>query len=275
MLYNKRMEQVFSYSTTAQIDARLYNDILAREERIEKICIIAYIILLIIFRGWIGYWLKFGLAIPKQIDYKPININAEPIQINYTPEQQKEKTFTYRTLQDNKEIELIPQAHYIINGKVLSYQYDISNNQIRFFDSAALYDLALSWGKLSDKTLFNDYFECYNQKNKVTGSRLFWLEPKAFEPPFSNDYVKTHWSQSNIIPANRNIMAALLKLKHWNLVQIEGDLVDLKYNRPGKFALTHATSLSRADDNSTICRGNGPGEVIYVTKIKIGNFVYQ
>lgn len=66
------MNEIFNESTTAQIDAKLHSDILKHEDNIEKICIIIYFILLFLFRGWIGYWLKFGVAIPYKFESKPV-----------------------------------------------------------------------------------------------------------------------------------------------------------------------------------------------------------
>ena len=117
------MGEIFNDSTTAQIDARLHRDILAHEDRIEQIVIIVIILLIIIFRGWILYWLKFGVAIPSTIELKPINVIEEPIQTNYTPEVQEQKTFTYKSLINNNTMELIPQAHYKLSGTVVAFNH--------------------------------------------------------------------------------------------------------------------------------------------------------
>lgn len=266
------MEQVFNYTTTAQIDARLYKDILEHEDNIEKTCIIIYLILLFIFRGWVWYWIKFGVAIPSSYETKPINITIDPIQKNYTKEEQEKRTFTYKSLINKNKIELIPQAHYKLSGSVVAYNHDFIFTD-SFFDSAALYDLGASWGKLGNKDFYNKYFSSYSQKNEITGSRILWTEFKSLNRPVSIEYATSHWSHSHIVPANRNIMAAFLKLKEWDKIQIEGELVDMKYYRTGKLPLTYKTSLARSGANDD--RGNGTCETIYVTKIRVGNFVYK
>lgn len=274
MLYNIKMEQVFSYSTTAQIDARLYNDILANEERIEKTCIIIYLILLFIFRGWIGYWLKFGVAIPSKYDNTQINTDLEPIQINYTKDEQKNRTFTYKSLINNKKVNLIPQAHYELSGLTVAYNYTFLFKE-SFFDSTALYDLGSAWGKLGEKDFYDTYFTSYSAKTEITGSRVLWTEFKTQETPVSAKYAISHWAHSHIIPANRNIMAAMLKIKKWDIVQLEGELVDIEYITPNGKKLVYSTSLSRTDSGKEGDRGNGSCETIYVTSVKIGNYIYK
>ena len=99
-------------------------------------------------------------------------------------------------------------------------------------------------------------------------------EVDDFLDELTEDYEKSHWSHSHIIPANRNIMAAFLKIKKWDKVTIEGELVDIEYTDRFNFTQKYKTSLSRTD-NGTEGRGSGPAEIIYVTKVKIGNKVYK
>ena len=55
------MSEIFNDKTTAEIDAKLHRDILKHNLNIEKISIGLVILLMILFRGWIFYWLKFVL----------------------------------------------------------------------------------------------------------------------------------------------------------------------------------------------------------------------
>lgn len=268
------MNQYFSYTTTPQIDARLYRDILDNEDKIIKICIIVFFILIFLFRGWIGYWLKFGIAIPTKFDNTPINTNIDPIQKNYTIEEQKNKTFIYKSLINDKQIKLIPQAHYQLSGLTVAYNYNFVFKQ-SFFDSAALYDLGSSWGKLGDRNFYDSYFSSYSAKTEITGSRVLWTEFKTRQRPVTIEYATSHWAHSHIIPANRNIMAALLKIKKWDNVQIEGELVDMEYTNPRGKIFEYYTSMSRTDTGSSGDRGNGSCELVYVTSVKIGNVIYQ
>ncbi len=268
------MKDVFSYVTTAQIDAKLHRDVLAHEDNMEKVYIIIFIIVLFCIRGWVGYWLKFGVAIPSGFTAHKIDVSKDPIQIDYSQEEQKQKTFTYKSLINHNEIEIIPQAHYELSGSVVTsnHVFIFTNN---FFDSAALYDLGASWGKMADKKFYNKYFSSYSSKNEATGSRILWTEFKTRNRPVTLEYATSHWSHSHIVPANRNIMAAMLKLKDWDKVKIEGELVDMKYYRKYyRDVLEYRTSLSRTDDEQSN-RGNGSCETIYVTSVQIGNAIYK
>ncbi|MBQ8458903.1 hypothetical protein IJ541_02240 [bacterium] len=266
-------KKVFQYASTANIDANLYHDILAHEDKVEKICIVILIVLIYVFRGWIGYWLNFGVAIPSGIDMTPINVSGNPIQTDYTNDEKVRKTFTYKSLINDHKMEIIPQAHYVLPGVAVAYNHDFLFIS-EFFDSAALYDLGTSWGKLADKETFKKYIKVYSQKVEMTGSRrLNWTWKP--DTPFDGYYINSHISHSHLIPANKNIMSALLKIKVWDKVEIEGELVDMKYKKPGHpFPIEYHTSLSRTDIDSS-SRGSGACETVYVTKVRIGNVVYK
>ncbi len=266
------MDEVFSYITTAKIDAKLNKDVLAHEDKLEKILIIVFCLLLFMFKGWIGYWLRFGVAIPSEYTMSPINIYSEPIQTDYTKEQVEQKTFTYVSLINNYNITLKPQAHYELSGSVAVRTYgSIFVNG--FFDSAALYDLGATWGKLADKRFYTKYLKSYSDK-AYSGTRILYTRYKLYPAPVSDEYIQSHFSHSHIIPANRNVMAALLKIKNWDKVKIEGELVDMEYVSPGNYIYQYYTSLSRTDTNDS-SRGSGTGEIVYVTKVQIGHCIYK
>lgn len=267
------MNEIFNDYTTAQIDAKLHQDILNNEDKIEKICIICFFILLFLFRGWIGFWLKFGVAIPSKFEIKPINTAEEPLQINYTKEEQAQKTFIYKSLINKTKTTIIPQAQYKISGLTITYNHSFgfSNN---FYNQAILYDHGAAWGELGKKSFFENYYECSYEKSSLSGFRYIRTAHKAFKPPVTEEYEQSHWAHSHIIPKNRNIMAALLKIKKWDKVTLEGELVDIEYTDRFNYTQKYKTSLSRTD-NGTEGRGSGPAEIIYVTKITIGNKVYK
>lgn len=264
---------IFNESTTAQIDAKLHRDVLLHEEKVEKFVIIVTLILMFIFRGWILYWLKFGIAIPSGIASKPINVVAEPLQTNYSPEVMKNKTFTYKSLINKNQMELIPQAHYELSGRVVAFNHDFLIVG-KFFDSAALYDLGVSWGDLADSKVFKKYFKIYSDKIEITGSRRLSWSWRS-DTPYSPEYISSHISHTHIIPANKNVMAAMLKLKLYDKVKVEGELVDMKfYDSRYSQSLEYRTSLSRTDTDAS-SRGNGACETLYVTRVQIGNFIYK
>ena len=93
--------------------------------------------------------------------------------------------------------------------------------------------------------------------------------------PYSEEYIISHLSHTHIIPANRNIMAAMLKFRDYQDFKLEGELVDMtaKDTRENKIYM-YKTSLSRTDTDRT-SRGFGACETMYVTKVQIGNKVYE
>lgn len=257
------------YNTTEkeEIDIKLEREWSAQQKRKNLFFIIVIIVVLFFARGSILFWLKFSFAIPSGYETSVIDVSKDPIQINYSEKQKENRKFEYKSLINGHNIYMYPQAKYKIAGIAVAYNYSFFIRN-EFFDSAALYDLGLSWGKIGDKKFYQKYFECYSQKNEMTGARVLWTKVKTREMPVTLDYINTHFSHSHLVPANRNIMAALLKIKRWDKVEIEGELVNMRYYTKNKEMYTN-TSLSRSDT------GLGACETIYVTKVKIGNTIYK
>lgn len=70
-------------------------------------------------------------------------------------------------------------------------------------------------------------------------------------------------------------MAALLKIKKWDKVEIEGILIDMEYVNKKGVKSYYKTSISRLDSNRNGDRDYGACETIYATKVKIGNRIYK
>ena len=267
------MDTDFYHLQTANIEAKLHKDLLAHEDKVVRIIIIVAFILIYMFRGAIGYWLKFGIAIPSSMDFTPIPVQSEPVQIDYNDAQRVRKVFTYKSLINSNQILMKPQAHYVLSGVVIAYNRDFMFKS-EFFDSAALYDLGTAWGQMSDKELFQKYVRVYSDKVELTGARRLNWRFRS-DMPVSIAYATSHISHSHIIPANRNIMAGFLTIKVWDQVQVEGELVDMNYSSTKRRAkYSYYTSMSRGDiDESS--RGSGACESIYVTKLRVGSRVYE
>ncbi len=268
------MSEVFNNKTTAEIDAKLHRDILKHNSNIEKFSIGLVILLMFLFRGWIFYWLKFGIAVPTNFSNKSISVLQEPIMKSYSPEVQREKTFEYKSIIKNHSFaQLIPQAHYEISGRVI-----LESNEIypgKYFDSVAAYNLGLTWGKtISEPKFFKKYLDAYEEKDHISGMRNIYWRWYSFIP-LKSDYIQSHISQIYIIPANQNILAALLKLKKFNEVKIDGELVDVNFKNPeSSQPISYYTSLSTSDLGTT-GRGSGSSEIMYVTTVQIGKFIYK
>ena len=76
------------------------------------------------------------------------------------------------------------------------------------------------------------------------------------------------------MPANRNVMAALLKIRNWDKIEIEGELIDMQFTSKSGYIQNYRTSMSRTDSDWGD-RGNGSCETVYVKKVKIGKFIYE
>lgn len=256
-----------------EIDDKLEADIVKHKKRKMKITIISALVFLFIFRGALTYWLKFSIAFPSGHTAEKINIMQEPVQKNYNLAEQKQKTFIYQSLINTNKVKMIPQAHYVLSGRAVAINHDFLFIS-KFFDSVALYDLGTAWGGMTDKKLYNKYLKVYSLKTELTGARrLHWSWNEGI--PYSSDYISSHLSHTHIIPANRNIMAAMLKLKKFEDFKIEGELVDMVYYDKSKNKeFNYHTSLSRKDSDIT-SRGSGSCETMYVTKVQIGKKIYK
>ena len=264
----------YNQGTIDQIDEKLERELREHQRRIKIYIIIGVFFFLFLFRGTISFWLKFAIAIPSGYDSTRIDVTSEPVQINYSDAKKQLRQFEYKSLLNGNQIQIYPQAKYKISGLVVAYnKYFIFRNE--FFDSAALYDIGLGWGKLGEKNFYNKYFESYSQKNELTGARVLFTRAKTRNLPVGMDYAKNHFSHSHIVPANRNIMAALLHIRKWDNVEIEGELVDMRYRNKSGREEYYSTSLSRDDGGARGDRGNGSCETIFVTKVKNGHFIYK
>lgn len=262
----------FYQSSTAEIDAKLALDTLRHKEKRDKNTIIAILVVLFLFRGFFSYWIKFGKPVAAKAPAQEISVNNDPIQINYSNEEQNKKRFVYTSLLNKHKITIIPQAHYELSGLVVALNHNFWFKD-DFFDSAALYDLGVAWGAIGKKEIYSKYFKSYSAKTEATGSRVLWTESKI-PNSFTRGYVNSHFSHSHIVPANKNIMAALLKLKKWDIVKIDGELIDMEYMSRG-IPQSYQTSMTRTDIGMDGDRGNGSCETIYVTKVQIGNKIYR
>lgn len=258
-----------------ELDEKLEEDIKKYNKTRTFYILFASLLVMFLFRGTLLFYMNFSIPIPTGIDMHPMMTEYEPIQINYPNEKRKVDTFKYRTLLNkNKIIEITPKAKYHIAGLVVAYNYSFFIRN-EFFDSAALYDIGIAWDKLADKNFYRKYFEAYSQKNEMTGARILWTRAKTNNiPGFGTDYTKWPYSHTHVIPATRNVMAALLSLNTWDKVEMEGYLINMKYIAKNNLIYTSKSSMSRNDPPAGD-EGNGSCEQMYVTKVKIGHLVYE
>lgn len=234
-----------------------------------KICLI--LVILIIFNSILGDILfRFKYSFPKisATSTQKINTSNSPIQINL--ENQK-----YIKAYGEKGLyALSPQAQYSISGLVVTkntnfWFRDIMRNK---FDDICLMDLGIVWGDLTnDKKKLYKHWKFKSHKTLGQSRRLEWRTKPPHNSPWTLNYVSSHISHTHIIPANRNVMAGLLKIKKNDIVKLDGYLVDIYTD---KSELIAKTSLSRTDTDPT-SRGFGACEDMYVIQVQIKDKIYK
>lgn len=124
-------------------------------------------------------------------------------------------------------------------------------------EALAPLDLCVVWGKMTSP----QYLECLSFEQGVRVCQVIYLSTC----PFEESYLDTHFTNIHVIPGNENILKALKTIKKDQKVILEGFLVNIY--RDG--VLYMKTSVSRTDSVGTTC------EILYVTKLRIGDTVYE
>lgn len=139
------------------------------------------------------------------------------------------------------------------------------------FDDLFLMDIGIAWGEIATKE-YVEQFLSFKSIKTLGGARQLETKLKNYSSlPHSVDYISNHISHTHLTPATVNVMGALLKIKKYDVVKIDGYLVDIYTDKGETVALT---SLSR-DDNTATSRGYGSCEDLYVKQVQIGDKVYR
>ncbi len=192
---------------------------------------------------------------PKEsrIDDAPIDPKTDPVQINLP---QNNAAFFIKKV-DGVNALITPLADYKISGRVVSKRHYYKN----WLSKLSPVDLALAWGELSSKKYdsqisywHSDRYYSYRAKGSFEG------DPRD---------IGTHSANEHLVPANRNLAKALKSIKKNEIVEITGQLVNIEWMDEKKGAQNYTTSLTRDDTGAGAC------EVIYVTRVKIKNKVFE
>lgn len=235
-----------------------------------KACLIFFII--IIFNSILGdilFRTKYSFPKISTTSQEIINTNNAPVQINL--ENQK-----YIKAYGEKNIyALQPMAKYSISGLVVTkntnfWFRDIMRNS---FDDICLMDIGIVWGDLAkNKNRLHKYWKFKSHKTLGQSRRLEWRSKVPYEEMYWElGFVSSHISHTHLIPANANVMGALLKIKRNDIVKLDGYLVDIYTDKSETVA---KTSMSRTDTDPT-SRGSGACEDMYVKQVQIGNKIYK
>ncbi len=205
-----------------------------------------------------------------------IDAHKEPVQT----EPSSKQPFVF-TAENNEKYTVIPMADYDISAMVVAKNTNVWLRGLMnsSFDNIALIDFGLLGGELADaEALKHVRFRSKKILNSARELRPMpaygrsWRDVDSYlqSRGLSFDYFGSHMSHIHVIPANDNVMSALMKLKKKDLVRFEGYLVDLEYGNGSR----SRTSLSRNDTNPT-SRGNGACEVMYVKSVQLKNRIYE
>lgn len=196
-----------------------------------------------------------------------IDVTKDPVQIDL-----REKQFV-KARGEKQRFVLKKQAEYSISGIVTAKNTNFFlRNVLRSnFDDICLMDIGLAWGKIADKDYIKKYLKFKSTKTLGFSRQLETRCKNCYEMPVSWSYTTTHISHTHLIPASINVMKALLTIKKYDHVKLDGYLVDIYTDKNEEVALT---SMSREDTNST-SRGYGSCEDLYVKQVQIGSKVYK
>ncbi len=193
-------------------------------------------------------WLNQAEGSPAmELDY--LDIARDPLQEDSIQEALPVLKFgKYKLIMSSK-------AKYTIDGKLVSkkrYSHGVMNR-------LAPYDFALAWGDLPQ---YLDQIK-FKQTSRFC---LFFLKKDA---TVAVKYVEEHMSNNHLIPASKNIKKAMRKARKRDSIRIEGHLVNVQVSSNGRVISSWNSSVSREDT------GNGACELIYVTRLRIDDIVYE
>jgi hypothetical protein len=192
-----------------------------------------------------------GAPAPSDYDSTAIDPSAEPVQ---------------ETAEDVKPIiierngwrfDITPRASYSIQGEVLSKKNYYSGTPAVISPC----DFALVFGELYTSNLYKDI--SWSQSG-----RWYWWQYGASFPRQDDKFIARWSSNTHIIPANDNLKKAAKSVDEGDLVVLEGYLVSIDGKNDGETYFWNS-SLARTDT------GDGSCEVLYLTKIRIGEKVYE
>lgn len=199
-----------------------------------------------------------------------INTQGMPIQNNIPKDEQVSIT---RSSDKNNIFVLKPQAEYILSGLVVAKNTNFFLRDVLYsdFDEICIMDLGIVWGEIATKQYVNRHLKFRSVKTLGFARQLQYRAKNYNTLPHEWSYISSHLSHTHIIPANSNVTKALVKIKPYDIVKLEGYLVDIYKENGETVALT---SLSRFDENNT-SRGYGACEDMLVTSVQIGNKIYK
>ncbi len=161
---------------------------------------------------------------------------------------EKPRVFNFQGL-DSKNYKVTMKHSYKIKARVLSKK-EYTNDQPA---NISRYDLALGWGDMSNVNLLD--------KLSIGQGRRFYMYRWQGESPISPQKIRIMSANTHIIASNNEVMSELRAISKYDIIYMEGYLVDVAMEgEDGRFWYW-SSSETRRD------KGDGACEVMYVTKI--------
>lgn len=243
-----------------------------KELRILSYISLVIMILLIInsFMGDIVFRMTYLNPKIKATSNEVLNPHEFPVQIDIPSNKQE---FIKVRTNKRKIYAVKKQAEYSVTGLVVAKNTNFFLRDVMRtpFDEVCLMDVGLVWGDIADKNYVKKHLRFKSSKTLGAARQLSVTTPDYQAMPYKWDYVSSHMGHTHIIPATVNVMSAMLKIKKYDTVKLDGYLVDIYTDKGDVIAYT---SLSRFDTNAT-SRGSGACEDMYVTQVQIGNKIYK
>jgi hypothetical protein len=227
----------------------IWNYEFINEELIVKdvIAITTLVVSLILFGSYV-----YTLTEPEYITLnraKPIDVLMDPVQ-SAAPD-----TIIPIIHRGKERYTIIPQKRYQLSGIVVSYR----RYRRGWMHNLSPWDYTVSWGNTQQ----------YLPYVKFDQIVRFCLFSTKHPEKVDISYLESHIANNHLIPANNNLRKAMGRVKKKDQVLIDGFLVNVistdRKNRIGNWT----SSLTREDT------GNGACEIIYVTRLRINNDVYE
>jgi hypothetical protein len=140
-----------------------------------------------------------------------------------------------------------PKARYHIRAVVLSKKHYWAGERE---DKISPYDLALGWGMMSEARVINAI--------KLSHGWRWYNYTWGPNPGFDVNKISRYSANNHIIPADKDILKQIKKIKRFDRVDLEGYLVDINASDGWHWN----TSLSRTDNAGGSC------EVFWVNKVQ-------
>lgn len=246
----------------------------SRIKFVRNVIILA--VLLFLFHDIIGYFASFALPRPASATLadKDAYIMIKEPEITQLPPEKREY-ISYNTLVENENVKLLKVANCSISAREIAKNflfissYFPWNKEKKIMERVALGDLGVAWGDLSQPIMLRDYTFILGKdvKNRAIYPRL---KPGVKYPPIAWTQMGDSMSHIQVIPANPNIMHALIYSRKNQPIKLDGDLVSVYFN--GKcIAANNFNKLYVGYD----IRKGGDKKIMFVKKIQIGNKVYE